>query len=160
MFKLYIKLLWTIWTDRTNGEDTDEVMSLLCCAGFEWPLVLFMHFIQFILYCKRQSGCRKQGPDPRTLLLPESPFFWAMEQVPCLVLSVCGTVTSCQERGCSCRPARATPGLSPLPLGSVIQTGLTWQQKDHQGPSLTLLMRSWPLWLWYCISGELCLGFS
>lgn len=134
MFKLNIKLVWTIWTDGTNGEDTDEVMSLLCCAGLEWPLVLFMHFIQFILYCKRQSGCRKQGPDPRTLLLPESPFFWAMEQVPCLVLSVCGTVTSCHGQGCSYRPARATPGTVPSAPGERHPNGVNLAAEGPPGP--------------------------
>lgn len=64
MFKLNIKLVRAIWIDGTNGEYTDKIMSLLCCAGLEWPLVLFVHFIQLFSSAKGRAdaGSRDQTP--------------------------------------------------------------------------------------------------
>lgn len=62
-------------------------------------------------------------------LLPESPYFWPTEQVPCPALSICGTVTQFQEQDCSTDTSGAVKlpvphqGQSPLLLGNIIQTG-------------------------------------
>lgn len=73
---------------------------------------------------------KEAGTGPQdTALLPESPYFWATEQVPCLALSIRGTVTQFQEQGCSmatsgsCRPACATPGTIPSTPWEHIQMG-------------------------------------
>lgn len=116
------------WWNKWWGLGQSHVLAVLCRLGVTLGVVYVLYPI--IPYCKRQSGCRRQGPDPRTLLSCLNPLTFGLPRR----FPVCPCVFGEQWPNFRSRDAawpRLGAAVLPVPqqrpspplLGSMIQTG-------------------------------------
>lgn len=115
---------WNKWWEHGQS----HVLAVLCRLGVTLSVVYALYPI--ILYCKKQRQCRKQGPDPRTLLSCLNPLTFGLpSRFPVWPWVFMEQWPNFRSRDAA-RPCLGAVGLpvphqgpSPPLLGSIIQTG-------------------------------------